>query len=96
MTTITVVATITAKPGHEIFVEQALINLIAPSQKDEGYIQYDLHRDLDKPNVFVFYENWKSKQLLDLHLHSAHLADYQMKVEGMIESWDLKLMQKIA
>jgi len=96
MTTISVVAIITAKPGTEDFVERALLNLIAPSQNDKGYIQYDLHRDMDKPNVFVFYENWESKELLDLHLQSTHLSNYQKQVEGMIESWDLKLMKKIS
>ncbi|BEV72599.1 MULTISPECIES: putative quinol monooxygenase [unclassified Paludibacterium] len=95
MKKLTVVATITAKPGYEQAVEAALLALIEPSRHDEGFIQYDLHRELDKPNVFVFYENWASKDLLDKHLQSPHLADYQRKVDGMIASWDLKLMEQI-
>jgi quinol monooxygenase YgiN len=96
MTKLTVVATITAKAGSESVVEQALLDLIKPSREDAGFIQYDLHRDLNNPAVFLFYENWESKELLDLHLKSKHLEDYQRKVDGLIESWDLKLMQKIS
>ncbi|MBV1775291.1 antibiotic biosynthesis monooxygenase [Burkholderiaceae bacterium DAT-1] len=95
MKALTVVATITAKPGTEAIVERALLDLIEPSRKDAGFIQYDLHRDLDRPNVFVFYENWASRELLDQHLNTPHLAEYQRKVEGMIEGWDLKLMERI-
>lgn len=95
MKRITVVATITARPGSEKIVEQALLGLIAPTRKDEGFIQYDLHRDLDKPNVFVFFENWASREMLVKHLQSRHLQVYQKKVEGMIESWDLKIMEQI-
>jgi len=95
MKKITVVATITAKLGSEKIVEQALLDLIDPSRKDEGFIQYDLHRDLDKPNVFVFFENWGSREMLAKHLQSHHLQAYQKKVEGMIESWDLKIMEQI-
>jgi len=95
MKKLTVVATITAKPGNEALVEKALLDLIEPTRKDEGFIQFDLHRDQEKPNVFVFFENWVSRELLDTHLQSAHLSDYQKKVDGMIESWDLKLMDQI-
>jgi quinol monooxygenase YgiN len=96
MTALTVVATIVAKPGTEATVEQALLELVAPTRKEAGFIQFDLHRDLEKPNVFVFFENWESKALLDQHLESKHIAAYLARVDGMIENWDLKLMNKIS
>ena len=57
MSQLTIIATITAKAGHEAKVRQALLDLIPPTAKEPGFIQYDLHESLDDPLVFVFYEN---------------------------------------
>lgn len=95
MATLTVVATITAKAGAENVVEQALLDLIEPTRRDPGFIQFDLHRDIEKPGVFLFFENWENRALLEQHLNAPHLVDYQRKVDGLVESWDLKLMEKI-
>lgn len=95
-TEITVVAKIVAARGFEAQVEQALIELIPPSRRDPGCLQYDLHRSTEAPHAFMFVERWESKSLLDEHLATPHLADYQRKVEGMIEAWELNLMERIA
>ncbi|WP_374358298.1 putative quinol monooxygenase [Chitinimonas sp.] len=95
MKALTVVATIVAKPEAAQAVEAALQALIAPTRKEEGFIQYDLHRDIDRSNVFVFYETWASRELHAKHMQSAHLAAYGQAVDGLVESWDVKLMERI-
>ena len=74
---LTVVAEMTAKPGKERDLQQALLALIEPTRKEEGCIQYDLHAGTDNPGRFVFYENWTSKEMLDRHSASPHLTAFR-------------------
>ena len=70
---LTVVAQIKAKPGKETQVRQELLSLVAPSRKDAGCLNYDLHQALDNPALFLFHENWTSKAHLDAHLEKPDL-----------------------
>ena len=70
---LTVVAQIKAKPGKETQVRQELLSLVAPSRKDAGCLNYDLHQALDNPALFLFHENWTSKAHLDAHLQKPDL-----------------------
>ena len=70
---LTVVAQITAKPGKEGQVRQELLAMIAPSRKDAGCLNYDLHQATDNPARFMFHENWTSKAALDQHLQQVHV-----------------------
>jgi quinol monooxygenase YgiN len=68
------VATFEARPGREAELKQVLLGLIAPTRKEAGCLNYDLHTAADNPAKFLFYENWTSRELLDTHLKSAHIA----------------------
>src|ERR1035437_756583 len=65
---LTVIAQFKAKPGKESLVRQELLSLVAPSRKDAGCLNYDLHQAQDNPALFLFHENWTSKAHLDQHL----------------------------
>jgi quinol monooxygenase YgiN len=72
---LTVVATITAKPGNEQQVKDLLSSFIEPSRADRGNVAYTLHQGADDPATFVFYEVWESKELLGEHLASPVLQE---------------------
>jgi quinol monooxygenase YgiN len=65
---LTVMARIKAAPGKETQVRQELLSLVAPSRRDAGCLNYDLHQAKDDPALFLFHENWVSKAHLDAHL----------------------------
>jgi quinol monooxygenase YgiN len=69
----TVRAHVKAKPGKEVEMRKELLSLVAPSRKDAGCINYDLHEGKDNPAVFVFHENWASQAHLDAHLQKPDL-----------------------
>lgn len=81
---LTVVAEMTAKPGKEDELRQALVALVAPTRNEQGCVQYDLHAATDDPGRFVFYENWTSREMLDLHLASAHLKAFGELAPGLL------------
>ena len=71
---LSVVAEMVAKPGKEDELKRHLIALVAPTLKEEGCVQYDLHQSIGEPGRFVFYENWTSREMLDRHSKSEHIA----------------------
>ncbi len=81
--TLTVVAQIKAKPGKEAEVRRELLSLVAPSRKDAGCLNYDLHQALDNPTLFLFHENWTSKAHLDQHLQKPDLQAALARVGPM-------------
>ncbi|MFS4494618.1 putative quinol monooxygenase [Maribacter sp. 2308TA10-17] len=95
MSKLTLIARIFAKEEKRELIKSELIKLIAPTRKEEGCINYDLHQDSENPNLFVFHENWESKALLEKHLASAHIAEYMKATEGAVEKFTLQEMTQI-
>jgi quinol monooxygenase YgiN len=92
--TITVVATFEARTGKETELKQALIGLVAPTRKEAGCINYDLHASPENRAKFLFHENWASQAHLDAHLKSPHIAALLPRVDELcmafpqITSWE--------
>jgi quinol monooxygenase YgiN len=81
---LTVVAKIRAKSGLKDKVKAELLNLISPTRKESGCINYDLHQSQEDENLFLFYENWISRQDLDDHLKTPHLQAFLGKSEELL------------
>jgi quinol monooxygenase YgiN len=94
-TPLTIVARIQAAEGCSQQVEASLRGLIAPTLKEAGCLNYDLHRDLERPGLFLFYENWESKPLWEAHMQSAHLKAHQAATEGMVAEFELFQMEMV-
>jgi quinol monooxygenase YgiN len=69
-----VVAHLHAKPGKEAELRKVLESFVAPTRLEEGCIRYDLFLDLDDPGRFTFIEEWASREALQKHGQSAHIA----------------------
>ena len=82
---LTVVAVMRAKAGREEDLRAALEELIEPTQKEDGYHTYALHRGAEDPSLFIFYENWTSAEHLDAHLSNRHLQEFLPKIPELIE-----------
>jgi quinol monooxygenase YgiN len=80
---LTVVATFEARPGKEAELRQSLLALLAPTRKEAGCVNYDLHIAPDNPAKFLFHENWTGKEMLDAHLKSPHLAALLPRVDEL-------------
>ena len=82
---LTGIASMRAKPGTEQALREALEALVAPTAKEDGYVNYDLHQCVEDPAVFFFYENWESGQALDAHLATPHLVDFVGKMDDLLD-----------
>ena len=69
----TIIGTVVARPETREELQAILASFVAPTRAEEGCISYEFHADASNPCVFVFYETWRSKEDLDLHLTLPHL-----------------------
>ena len=96
MTTLTIVANITANADKIDMVKAELVKLINITRAEAGCINYDLHQDNDNPAHFLFYENWESRDLWQDHMGNQHLLDYLAATEGAVAEFVINEMTTIA
>jgi len=92
---LTIVARIEANPDRIELIKAELMKLVGPTLEEAGCIQYDLHQDNENPAVFVFYENWESRELWQEHMNNTHLAEYTKATEGAVALFTLNEMTKL-
>ncbi len=94
---VTVVALLRAKPGKEEALRQALSAMIAPTRREPGCINYDLHQAHGDPATFVFYENWRSQRDLDEHLKMPYIQAVLSRADELLaEPPDLRLFRMLS
>ncbi len=94
-TPLTIVAQIQALPGFEKDVEKVLLEVIPPTLAESGCLQYDLHRDLEIPGRFLFFENWKTREDWLQHMETAHLDELKRATAGKAAETIIFQMEKI-
>ena len=92
MSKLTIVANIHANADKIDLVKAELEKLVPITRAEEGCIQYDLHQDNENPAHFLFYENWESRELWQIHMNAPHLAAYMEVTEGAVAEFTLNEM----
>jgi quinol monooxygenase YgiN len=80
MSQVRVVVVLQADPGkgpEQVAAFEAVARLV---RAEDGCLQYDLHAVADDPDRFVVLEQWASREALDAHLDSPHMAAYADQV----------------
>ncbi len=67
------VAVITAKPGSQDKVREAMQGLVEPTRAEEGNISYELSESVAEPGTFVTIEEWNDPSDLDKHMETEHI-----------------------
>ncbi len=80
----TIIGTVTARPETRAELATLLAAQIAPTRAEPGCITYDFHVDAADPCVFVFYENWTSRDALDAHLAMPHLQPLFSQLDRLL------------
>lgn len=82
---IRVVARFAAKPGHEDTVAEILSALVDPTRAEDGCVTYDLIHNSEDPTDFTFLEEWTSREALDRHLATEHIAECRRLIGEHVE-----------
>jgi len=56
----------------------------AASRTETGCISYRLYEDTELENEFVFVEEWESKQALERHFATSHIAEFMQAIPAAV------------
>ena len=79
-----VIAEAVAKPGQEEALYRTLHACVAPTRAEPGNRGYILHRDLDDPTRFFFYETWVNRGALNAHLKTPHFKTLDKSAKPLL------------
>ncbi len=79
-----VLAQATARPEHRDALAEALVNASVTSRNDPGCLAYSFQSDLEDPNSFTSIERWESREDLDAHLATPHVAELIGGLQGKV------------
>lgn len=82
----TIVARVEVLPGKEQEFISKAEPLIQGTRAEEGNISYNLYQNPANPVAFIFYEEYKDRQAMDVHAASAHFQAFGKAIEGLLAS----------
>lgn len=94
---VTVVARAKAAPGMEDAVRRELLHMVEETRKEAGCINYDLHVAADRPDHFLFYENWEEPSALERHAQAPHVLAFRARAHELLaEPTEILLYEMIS
>jgi quinol monooxygenase YgiN len=93
---LTLVAMLRAKEGQQLLLEAELRALVGPTRKEEGCLQYDLHRSADHPGTYLFHEVWESREHHTAHTRTPHFLRWNARKDSLLAAKESAFWQQIA
>ena len=87
----TMLVTIQVKEGKEKALEEAFLEAQKGTKKEKGCIAYEINRDVDHPDTFVFVEKWKNMDGLADHLAAEHTIKLLKMFGDLVEKSSIKV-----
>ncbi|WP_461208943.1 putative quinol monooxygenase [Desulfocurvus sp. DL9XJH121] len=93
MSQVTVVARNIARPGELPVILAALAPLVAATRAEEGCLEYVPHVRPEAPDEMCFVEKWASREALEKHLASEHIATFRSITGPLLLSSDVTVWE---
>jgi quinol monooxygenase YgiN len=93
---LTLVVLLRAKEGQHVLLEAELRALVSPTRKEEGCLQYDLHRSADQPGTYLFHEVWESREHHVAHTRTPHFLRWNARKDSLLASKESAFWHQIA
>ena len=78
-------------------MQEAMVQLVEDTRAEVGCLQYDLHRGTEQPDLFVFVEEWETKELWEAHMAGAAIRAFNQRIgEGMIAAREIIQLGQVA
>ncbi len=96
MENIVIIAKIKIKEEYSREVFKQLVELHKQTHdNDKGCLQYDMHKDYEEANTYVFVETWESEKLLDEHMKKEHFLSFINQTQSKIEKLTINKLEKL-
>lgn len=81
---ILVLAQASARPEHRDELAAQLTKACVTSRNDPGCLAYSFHSDVENANAFTSIEHWETREDLDAHLATPHVAELIASLTGRV------------
>ena len=85
MKKIQITVILTAKENTAAELKNQLIALVALSRKETGCLQYDLHQNTQKSNVYVLHEIWENEAIFEKHNNQEYVKAFFALAPSLLE-----------
>jgi quinol monooxygenase YgiN len=72
-----------AAPGRAEDLRAALLELTVATRAEDGCLRYDLHEDVEDPDVLTFYEVWSSPAAHAAHDATPHVTSFVARIPDL-------------
>ena len=86
---VTLIVLLRARAGHEPFLEAELRALVPPTRKEDGCLQYDLHRGADGSGAYLLHEVWESREHHTAHTKTDHFLRWNARKDALLATRDV-------
>lgn len=77
-------AQLIARPGCEEKFKTRLEQLVRDCRDHQGLLVYRLHQDTENPALFLFYEQFATREAFESHLNSDELRSFQKEIPELL------------
>ena len=74
-----------ARPGHEVAVAEALLEVAAPSREEPGCLSLEDFQSVRDPQLFFVHSRWKDEAAFENHAQLAHTVRFLERVAPLID-----------
>jgi quinol monooxygenase YgiN len=74
-----------ALPGHVDALRTALLELTVATRAEDGCVRYDLHEDVNDPDVLAFYEIWATPAAHAAHDETPHVKAFVARFPELLD-----------
>lgn len=90
------IAHLVAKEGMTENLLQVLLGLVNPSKNEPGCLSYQLHCNIENPNMFTFVDRFKDQAAFDYHCEAEYIKEaFDHLIPPLIESMEITLHREI-
>jgi len=90
------IARLIAKEGMTASLLQVLQGLVKPSKSEPGCLSYQLHCDIENPNIFTFVDRFKDQAAFDFHCEAEYIKEaFDHLIPPLVESMDITMHQDV-
>ncbi len=90
-----VCARVEAKKDKIDFVKSEAVKLVKPTRKEKGCVQYILHQDIERPEIFIFFEKWEDDAACELHMKKSHALEFVTAINKFVTKIDVSKLKQI-
>ena len=93
---VTLIVTLRAREGQHLLLEAELRALVAPTRKEQGCLQYDLHSATDHPGAYLLHEVWASREDHGAHTRTPHFLRWNARKDSLLAARESAFYHQIA